>query len=139
MKPQLIIMSHGLMAQEVLNSAEIIVGKIPDVKVISITPEDGIEEINKRLETIITNLEDKEILVLVDLLGGTPYNIAVRTLYQREKSSVISGLNLSMVIEYALSTIETANELADYLIQAAVQNVQKFVVTPLKDSNEYEE
>ena len=78
MTNEVILMSHGLMAKEILNSAQMILGDQINYPVVSMTPDDGIEGTFNKLDKIIGTLNDaKRIVILADLMGGTPANTAM--------------------------------------------------------------
>lgn len=67
----------------------------------------------KKLNIILEKIKDKNILIMADLYGGTPFNAAMVLCGNKENIKIISGLNLGMVIEYATSDEEDINLLAD--------------------------
>lgn len=143
MKPKLIVMSHGLMAQETLNSAKMIFGEIEGASSVVLLPNEGVEDVERKLAEICSKyLDDEQILIIVDLLGGTPSNVALKKLFSSDKIAMITGLNLTLVIEYALSSINDVNELADYLVnegRSSIDRVQKIAAGSFADDEEYEE
>lgn len=135
MKPKLIVVSHGRMAEECVNSAEMIVGPLPEVQHVSMTFEDGIEGTQAKLAACID--DDSSYLIIADLYGGTPANVATRKIIENQNVRLITGLNLAMVIEYAVSPIEEVDDLVEYLC-----SIGKKAVSPIKavvDENDEDE
>ena len=98
----LILMSHGNMAIETLKSAELIIGELPETTALGLQKSDGPETLKAKVETEIKKYYGKEpVYLIVDLLGGTPGNVAVNLTQDYPEMHVISGLNLPMVINYA--------------------------------------
>ena len=98
----LILMSHGNMAIETLKSAELIIGELPETVALGLQKSDGPETLKAKVETEIKKYYGKEpVFLIVDLLGGTPGNVAVNLTQDYPAMHVMSGLNLSMVINYA--------------------------------------
>ena len=64
------------------------------------------------------------MLVCADLLSGTPCNVAVQAMYQRPGLRVLTGLNLAMAIEYAVSDLEDVDELAAYLLEVGRSGIR---------------
>lgn len=127
MKPKLILMSHGNMAYETYQSAKMIVGEIGEVEIVSMCAEDGLSGTQGKLEKILSQYSDQPILIIADLKGGTPCNVAMMNLSKYSQLRIVTGLNLAMVIEALMSTIEDIDELADYIYyigQQAVVRVQ---------------
>lgn len=98
---RLLLMSHGNMAQETLKSAELILGKIEQATAIGLQPEEGPDELFADAEKALAGIKpDESVVVLVDLLGGTPSNVVVRLLAAHPNLKIASGLNLPMLIDF---------------------------------------
>lgn len=123
MKPNLIITSHGNLASEILNSANMIVGDTSNIKTVCMAAEDGLEGTTKKMQEAITACGDSPIVIIADLYGGTPFNVAIIHAQKRNHIRVLSGLNLGMVIEYSVSALDDENELADYLCEVGKNGV----------------
>ena len=116
MKPRLILMSHGHLAEELRRSAQMIMGEIDGLFTVSMLESDGLDGTREKLRTVLGQAGDgAEVIVAADLLSGTPCNVAVQAMYERPGLRVITGLNLPMAIEYAAADMEDADELAQYL------------------------
>lgn len=141
MRPTLIVTSHGKMAEETVNSAKMIVGEMENVFVVSMKDDDGLAGTVGKFDTILANLHSEtEIVVLADLKGGTPCNVAMMKASTIPTMEVVSGLNLGMLIEGVFSQLKTAQELANYLEsigKSAIDHLEK--VLPDEDEEEYEE
>lgn len=123
MKPNLIVMSHGYMAKETVASASMIVGDILQASVVCMEEQDGLSGTQQKLEKTIQAFGDAPVLIIADLYGGTPFNTAVMIAQHRPNTTVISGLNLNMLIEYSVAQIEDLNELAAYLCNIGKQGI----------------
>lgn len=98
MKKLIIVVSHGRFAQEIVKSAEMIIGTIHDCHAFSLTPDMGIEQLVEKIENCLKENEDKEVICLIDLFGGTPCFSAM-SLLDRYDFKAVTGLNLAMLIE----------------------------------------
>ena len=99
----LILMTHGNFAEGILNSASMILGEIPDVYTICIQPEMGPGQIKEEFLAIANTVKDGEHLtVMVDIVSGTPCNVSVQMSEQFENYTVLSGLNLAMLIQFIM-------------------------------------
>ncbi|CZR98543.1 PTS mannose transporter subunit IIA [Clostridioides difficile] len=117
----IILMSHGNMAEEVLNSAKMIIGNSIDYPTVNMKQDDGIEGTIKKLKKALeVYKESSEIVIMVDLLGGTPCNAALLEASSDNRIKIISGLNLGMVVESAFSD---AKELAVKLEKIGKDNI----------------
>ena len=121
----IILMAHGRIAEEVLNSVQNIVGKQDKVWAINILPQEGIGSVKRRLQEIVggENLPGGYIIV-VDMFGGTPYN-ACSDVIRSDMVSIISGMNLPIVI--ALLN-HRKNLLRTELVKKAISNGRDSVV-----------
>lgn len=124
MKPKLILMSHGNMAYETLQSAQMITGVLDDIYVVSMGADDGLDGTKEKYNAVLKELGDMPAIVAVDLFGGTPFNVASMTSLNDSTKKIITGLNLAMVIEYSVSTIENVSELANQLLDTGRMAVQ---------------
>jgi PTS system mannose-specific IIA component len=93
-----IVITHGQFGQELLRTAQDIVGRQEAVSAISVTPEMGLDHVGHALKESLDHLASTEgVLVLVDMLGGTPCNSAL--LKTKDiPAEVVTGVNLYMVL-----------------------------------------
>jgi len=96
-----VIVSHGQVANELLSAAETIIGHVRHVTAVSIgwhdDPEAASNEVGRAIERVT---EGRGVLLMTDMLGGTPTNIASMFLSAGEVE-VVTGVNLPMVIKLA--------------------------------------
>ncbi|MGL4695349.1 PTS sugar transporter subunit IIA [Enterococcus larvae] len=138
MKPKLILMSHGKMAYETLQSAKMIAGDLAEAEIVSMEEHDGLSGTQQKLADILDKFGNEQVLILADLKGGTPCNAAMMEMGTRNNIRVISGLNLALVIEAALSSAEDIDELVSYLLPIGKDAVAA-IELPELDDDEYEE
>jgi mannose PTS system EIIA component len=95
----ILIVTHGRFAQELLETAKIIVGKTAEQIVpISVGWNDDMADIQKIISSTINRVDQGEgVLILTDMFGGTPSNISLSFL--SEKVEIITGVNLPMLIK----------------------------------------
>lgn len=104
MKLGVVVVTHGQLATELVNSAEMIVGDLPHFVAVSLGWHDDVdhqrEEIGRAIERVRTSAGDEAgVLVLSDMFGGTPANLAVT--FVSPNVEVITGVNLPMLIKLA--------------------------------------
>ena len=124
----IILASHGEFAEGILQSGSMIFGEQENVKAITLMPSEGPEDVKTKMKTAIASFDDQdEVLFLVDLWGGTPFNQA-NTLFEehKEKWAIVAGLNLPMVIEAYASrlSMNSAQEIAAHIIETAKEGVK---------------
>jgi len=97
----LILVTHGNLAEEFVRAMEHVVGPQEDVVPVCIGPNDDMEQRRTEIREAIESVDSgKGVIVLTDLFGGTPSNLAI-SLLQAGKVEVIAGINLPMLIRLA--------------------------------------
>lgn len=97
----MILVTHGRLAEEFVNAMEHVVGQQPDVATVCIGPNDDMELRRKEIAQAIRQVDSGQgAVILTDLFGGTPSNLAI-SLLQSGKTEVIAGINLPMLIRLA--------------------------------------
>lgn len=113
-----VIVSHGQLANELLSAAELVVGELSHIRAVSIGWHDDVgaakEEISRAIASVSSGAG---VLLLTDMFGGTPTNIAA-TFLADDDVEVVTGVNLPMVLKVAsassgLSLSEFAREVED--------------------------
>ncbi|WP_176496112.1 PTS sugar transporter subunit IIA [Sphingomonas sp. HMP6] len=94
----LVLVTHGRLADEFVTAMEHVVGKQERVATVNIGPEDDMEARRNDIAEAIARVDDgRGVILLTDLFGGTPSNLAI-SLMQRGRIEVIAGINLPMLI-----------------------------------------
>ena len=108
-----VIVSHGQVANELVAAAEAVVGDLSHIVAVSIGWHDDVEMAQDEIRRAIDNVSSGNgVLLLTDMFGGTPTNIAAMFLKENEVE-IVTGVNLPMVIKLASTTQEmTLHELA---------------------------
>jgi mannose PTS system EIIA component len=97
----LVIVTHGRLAEEFIFAMEHVVGPQNAVEAICIGPEDDMERRRKDILEACGRVETgKGVILLTDMFGGTPSNLAISVMEQT-RAEVIAGLNLPMLIKLA--------------------------------------
>ena len=124
----IILASHGDFAKGILQSGEMIFGTQPNVKAVTLQPSEGPDDIRAKMEEAITTFENPEqVLFMVDLWGGTPFNQTSGLINGHEDTwAVVTGLNLPMLIEAFASrmSMESAQEIAAHGYGVAKEGVR---------------
>lgn len=94
-----LIVTHGRLATELLNAAEAIVGEVGNIAAVSIGWHDDVETATSMIEQAIERVDKGSgVLVLTDMFGGTPTNMA-STFLDEGAVEVVTGVNLPMLIK----------------------------------------
>ena len=101
-----VIVTHGHLAGELLAAAEMIIGPISHIAAVSIGWHDDVDAARDEVQRAITRVsQGRGVLLLTDMFGGTPTNIASMFL-EEGVVEVITGTNLPMVIKLATASAE---------------------------------
>ena len=95
-----VVVTHGEFGAYLVEAAEGIVGRQGDgVAVVSISARLSVDEVRRRVEAAVSDLRGPDgLIVLTDIPGGTPSNVALPSAKTQDNVSVLSGLNLYMLI-----------------------------------------
>lgn len=121
----LVIASHGHLAEEFVATARQIVGDLTQIASCSVEPGASPESLRQKLADAVRSVDEGQgVVVLADLLGGTPCNQSL-SLCQQSRLEVVTGVNLPMVLKAASlrQTVGSAAALADQLAQYGQRNI----------------
>ena len=96
-----VVVTHGQLATELVNAAETIVGDQPRFAAVSIGWHDAVELAREEIAQAIARVDSGSgVIVLTDMFGGTPSNLAI-TFLAEGRVEVITGVNLPMLLKLA--------------------------------------
>ena len=96
-----LVVTHGHLGRELVAAAEMIVGEISHIQSVSVGWHDDVNDARKDIEKRIAEVESGQgVLILTDMFGGTPSNIAF-SFHDPGKVDVVTGVNLPMIIKIA--------------------------------------
>jgi mannose PTS system EIIA component len=96
-----VVVTHGQLATELVNAAETIVGDQPGFAAVSIGWHDAVELARDEIAEAIARVDSGSgVIVLTDMFGGTPSNLAI-TFLAETRVEVITGVNLPMLLKLA--------------------------------------
>ena len=93
----IVVVSHGQLAQELVNAARTIVGEVPGVVAVSIGWSDDVVAARDAIERALAEAGGGDVLILTDMFGGTPTNVSLPFLSPRVE--IVTGVNLPMLIK----------------------------------------
>jgi PTS system mannose-specific IIA component len=113
----MVLVTHGRLAEEFVFALEHVVGPQQAIRAICIGPDDDMEQRRKDiLESVKAVEQGKGVVVLTDMFGGTPSNLAI-SIMEQTKAEVLAGINLPMLIK--LASVRGTEPLAKAVIQAS--------------------
>ncbi|MEM8617616.1 MAG: PTS sugar transporter subunit IIA [Pseudomonadota bacterium] len=120
----IVVVSHGKLARELVRATEHVVGPLEAFRSISIEAEDDIEDRREQIrETVKACDKGKGVIILTDMFGGTPSNLALSNL-SAGRVDVVGGVNLPMLIHLAQVRGELSHSEA---VQAACDAGQRYI------------
>lgn len=124
----IILASHGEFATGIMQSGKMIFGEQENVKAVTLMPSEGPDDLKAKMKDAIASFDNQdEVLFLVDLWGGTPFNQA-NALFQEhtDKWAIVAGMNLPMLIEAygARLSMESAQEIASFILNSGKEGVK---------------
>ena len=102
----IVLVTHGRLAEEFVSAMEHVVGVQEQVATVCIAPDDDMEAKRAQIRKCIDDVDSGQgAVVLTDLFGGTPSNLAI-SLLESGRTEVIAGTNLPMLIRLAKARTE---------------------------------
>jgi PTS system mannose-specific IIA component len=93
-----LILTHGELGHHLLESAEAILGELSGFRAVALAWDDNLEQATEKAQQALDGLNPSdEVLILTDIFGSTPYNVAA-SFHRPGKVEVITGVNLPMVV-----------------------------------------
>jgi PTS system mannose-specific IIA component len=97
----IVVVTHGRLAEEFIHATEHVVGPQKNMRAVCIGPDDDMEQRRQDILAAVAVVETgKGVIVLTDMFGGTPSNLAI-SIMDQAKVEVIAGVNLPMLIKLA--------------------------------------
>ena len=119
-----IIVSHGKLAEELLNALSIILGDVVNMEAISIGWYDDVEESRKKINQCLKRVNQKSgVLIFTDMFGGTPSNLSFSFL-KNNRIEIITGVNLPMLIKFvSFQRSNNLKEVAKKVVEQGKRNI----------------
>jgi len=112
----MVLVTHGRLAEEFVYATEHVVGPQKNVRAICIGADDDMEQRRKDILEAVADVDGGDgVIVLTDMFGGTPSNLAI-SIMETAKVEVIAGMNLPMLIK--LASVRDGGDLKDAVAKA---------------------
>lgn len=140
----IIISGHGTFATGISSAVELLTGHQDFIVPVDFREEHSEEQLKENLKAAFDRLKDcEQVLVLCDILGGSPFKNAVMLSIGDERIKVLYGTNLGMAVELAMrcmmGQITEADTLADEMIEIGKTQIGKYKYEPVEASEDFEE
>jgi len=96
-----LIVTHGKLANELLNAAQKIEAKTGVMEAVPLEWTDSVDEAREKIRLALERIGETEgVIIFTDMFGGTPSNISLSFL-EKGRVEIITGVNLPMVVKFA--------------------------------------
>ncbi len=121
-----VIISHGRLANELLSAAEAVVGELNHIAAVSIGWHDDVELSKNEISRAVKKVSNGNgVLLLTDMFGGTPTNVAAMFIKENE-IEIVTGVNLPMVVKLASQRNEKSlSEMAKEVEEQGKQSIYR--------------
>ncbi|MDP4084048.1 MAG: PTS sugar transporter subunit IIA [Bacillota bacterium] len=124
----IVIMTHGEFGSELIKSVEMIMGPQENVCALALRPGDSVDNLRNKAALIVEKNNEKglETVVMVDLMGGSPGNVAL-SLLAKNDLKILTGVNMPMLIELLAfyKNDEDTNTLLETIKQTGMDGIKK--------------
>lgn len=129
MKNILIITGHGKYATGIKSNLEFLAGYNNEIKYIDFTEDDTDTTLKVNMQTIIDENIGSGVLFVCDLLGGTPFKVAVELSILNNNIEVVAGCNIGSMLDTSFK-LDSVNigELADLIVESSIKSTIKFKI-----------
>lgn len=125
----IVITGHGHFPSGIMSAVELVAGKPEQVAAVDFEAGQSGAELKAAMKAAVEGMEEKEVLILADLVGGTPFNTAAALTQETgdRKLRLLAGTNMPMVVEAVFSRMAAGlDELAAMTAEAGGRGVVDF-------------
>jgi len=121
----LVIVTHGDLGDALIRTTEMIAGPSEGLFAVSLRPDESPEGLGDKLAAVLRPIEGQETILLIDLFGGTPYNVAARQVLKKNVEC-LTGVNLPMLLELVMARDNAASlaALAESITQKGQESIR---------------
>ncbi len=119
-----VIVTHCDLGNEFLRALKLIVPDVEGIRSISLDPSEKLEEMRGRIRAEIRSADESDgVLILTDMFGGTPSNVAL-SFHDEHHVEIVTGMNLPMLVKLAtLKDDKSLEELATFIKEYGQRNI----------------
>lgn len=122
-----IISGHGIFATGMQSTIELIAGKQKNVYYVDFTIDDTDRTLREKIINIIEENNNKQVLLISDLLGGTPFKVMAEIANDRDDIEVVVGCNVGSIMEAVLGAEDLPiMEIADKVVETSKNSTFRF-------------
>lgn len=131
----IILLSHGDYAYEIVNTIESVYGKHHNIIPIALSEQESLNSFEKRLKKTIDESSDNEFLILVDFLGGTPFN-STQQFVMKDNIEIVAGVNIPMVLGIVSNRdkgLKELSKIAEDTGKSGIVNITQMIKNKLNE------
>ena len=126
----LLIEPQGNTGVDLIKGDGFFAGPLRQCRAWTLNPGDDIQKGEQMLEEYVDELDQEEgVLIMADLFGGTPSNLATKIALRRENVETVTGVNLPMIIQFVT---ERETQTLDELVESCIETAQDGIKCPTK-------
>lgn len=97
----IVVTGHGHFAEGIISALTLVAGAQKEICAVNFIQGEGVEELKDHIKQAIGELESQDVLLLADILGGSPFNVAVRLLTEETGKNlrVVAGVNMASIVQ----------------------------------------
>lgn len=118
---QLVFVGHGTYATSIKTSIEMIVGEVNHIHFIDFEISDTQDLLTQKLTTTLDSLKDENVLIVTDIVGGAPFQIAAMMVMDKPHINVIGGANLSGILEVLFALNQEPSTIAKTMQETSIE------------------
>lgn len=135
----IILVSHGLFAFGLRDAVEVVMGEQDNITPVGLEKEMSSNEFRKKFQSVIDSFgEDDEIILLCDIIGGSPFTSSLELLQEKgfyEKSLVVTGMNMPLLVQIILEQEEKSLQ----ELQQEIKEIKSDTIQIFEDRQEEED
>jgi PTS system mannose-specific IIA component len=133
----IVVGAHGNFSRELIRSCEMILGPRDNIAAVTLEPGESADSLVGKYQNAVNSLDSKDgVLFMTDLFGGSPYNAACKLAIGNDKIGIVSGVNLSMILEIlSLQSLSVAH-IVEQAQTAGKQGIKAFRIKDMSSEEE---
>ncbi|EIJ67705.1 PTS mannose transporter subunit IIAB [Pasteurella bettyae] len=135
----IIIATHGVAAEQLLKTTEMLIGEQEDIAYIDFVPGENAETIMAKYQALLEGQLSHcdQVLFLVDMWGGSPFNAANRFQEGKSNIDVVTGVNIPMLVNTCMARddVNSLQELVEVALEAGLTGIRSLNHQPIKEES----
>lgn len=125
---RIIVIGHGHFASGIQSAIHVLTGDRTDIDYVDFVASDSEQDLKNKIQVLVDNNREADILFFCDLLGGTPYKVSAQFAYASTNYEAVAGCNLGSLMEILFTKDKISlSQLAAEIVQTSRQHTGRFV------------